>query len=119
MTPLPPGYRPKESGLNGGLNVQGRWVDADMQIERPRHRDGALVRPGRRKMITHYDMTTGEWISADEAQQAPPGDSRRVLPAPTPRLMEVQENIGSSPEEQGIPADIAGLPVSFVLAKWC
>ena len=69
-------------------------------------------------MIAHYDMTTGEWINVEEAEHAPPGDSRQLPSSPAAHLTEVREDIGGSPEKRGLPADIAALPVSFVLAKW-
>mgnify|MGYP001823373622 CR=1 FL=1 len=69
-------------------------------------------------MITYYDMTTGEWISVEEAEVTSPGNSRQMLPTPTPRLIEVHENVGSNAEKHGLPADIATLPVSVVLARW-
>jgi hypothetical protein len=69
-------------------------------------------------MITHYDMSTGEWISNAEAEPATRTDVRYLLPAPTPRLLQVQQSVDSIPRKQGLPADIATLPVSVMLAKW-
>ena len=69
-------------------------------------------------MITHYDMSTGEWISGDEAEPAARTDARCLPPAPTPRLIQANENVETIPLKQGLPADIATLQISVMLAKW-
>ena len=69
-------------------------------------------------MNTYYDMSTGEWISGDEAEPTARADPRYLPPAPTPRLLQVQQSVDTIPRKQGLPADIATLPVSVMLAKW-
>ena len=69
-------------------------------------------------MTTHYDMSTGEWISDGEAEPATRTDARYLPPAPTARLVQVHEHVDITPRKQGLPADIAMLPVSMLLAKW-
>ena len=69
-------------------------------------------------MITHYDMTTGEWISDEQAETATRTDARYLPTAPTPGLMQVHEHVDIIARKQELPADIATLAVSVMLAKW-
>jgi hypothetical protein len=69
-------------------------------------------------MITYYDMTTGEWISGDEAEHPARADTRYPATALTPRLTSINENVDTSPRKPEIPADIATLPVSAIVATW-
>lgn len=69
-------------------------------------------------MIGYYDMTTGEWINGDEAEHTARNNARYLAPAPTPRLANVYENVGTSHRKPEIPADIATLPASTILARW-
>lgn len=69
-------------------------------------------------MIRYYDMTTGEWISADEAEHSARADTRYPAPTPTPRLMSVYEDVETRHRKPEIPADIVTLPASVILARW-
>jgi len=66
-------------------------------------------------MITHFDMVSGQVV----------GDENHDTPAvPNPgvgslRLLTVQEAAAIAPRPAApVPADIALLPVSHLLAKW-
>ena len=68
-------------------------------------------------MSAHYDMTTGEWIDDEQAETATRADARYLPPAPTPGLVQVHEHVDIIPRKWGLPADIATLPISVMLAK--
>jgi hypothetical protein len=80
--------------------------------------DDASDRPGRPTMNTYYDMNTGEWISGDEAEPTARAVPRYPVPAPTPRLMSVYEDVDTSHRKPEIPADIVTLPASAILDRW-
>ena len=69
-------------------------------------------------MIRYYDMTTGEWIRADEAEHSTRADSQYPASAPTPRLMSVYEDVDTSHRRPEFPADIITLPASAILDRW-
>ena len=68
-------------------------------------------------MTRHYDMTSGEMI-VDESEHSPLGTPRYRAHAGQLRLMPVQNICGPGPETFSLPADLAGIPVDAVLAKF-
>lgn len=69
-------------------------------------------------MNTYYDMSTGEWISGDEAEPTARADPRYLPPAPTPRPISVYEDVDTSHRRPEIPADIVTLTASAILDRW-
>ena len=67
-------------------------------------------------MITHYDMTTGEVITDELAEQ--PGAITAESPAtPALRLLTVEEANATQVDTAALPACMAMIPVDLLLSE--